>query len=141
MTPAAMPVWDVGGMSDALQRLERPKGEEAVVGIGRQWLVTSWPEVSGLSQSITGWAVLWAARRPFPKIYVLEGHKRSQKIIRTKPEGELWFSFHTNCPSPGGKLRAVECLSLSMARWQLSSGALPVCLPSLSFYLKNLPFM
>lgn len=72
-----------------------------MVGIGRQWLVTSWSEVSGLSQSIPGWAVLWAARRPFPKIYVLEGHKGSQKITRTKSEVELWLSFHTNCPNPG----------------------------------------
>lgn len=55
-----MPVWDIRETSDSLQRLESPKKEEAGwhrLGVGTQWLVTSWLEVSRLSLSITEWVV------------------------------------------------------------------------------------
>lgn len=87
-------------------------------GAGGQRMVTSWLEVSGLSEPITKRVVLplWVARQPFQKIYVLEGHKGSQKVVKTKSGVELWFTFHPNSLSPVGKANKVGCLSLTIGK-------------------------
>lgn len=150
-----MPAWDVGGVSDSPPETRKTKeGRSWVtwVGVGRQWLVTGWLEVSRLSQSITKWGVLplCAARQPFQKIYVLEGHKGSQKVVKTKSGVELWFRSHPNSLSSVGKPNKAGCLSLSAGKMaaQMTHAAfiwgsvlLLVCLSSFSFYLKNHPFM
>lgn len=74
--------------------------------------MTSWPEVNG---SITEWVVLplWATRKPFQEIYVLEG---PQKMIKTKSGVKLWFSFHLKSLKPVGKPNKAECLCLSTGK-------------------------
>lgn len=125
------------------------------MGAGGQWLVTGWMEVSRLSVPITKWVVLplWAARQPFQKIYVFEGHKGSQKVVKSKPGVELWFTVRPN------SLRALwerpikwDAFPWPWARWQprwltqwLSSEALCFCLSAffsllskeLSFHVKE----